>query len=1628
MRNRIVLALAFLFFLVLESGTLRGAEQSPFRDPNEDPTGTGGALKAQIQTGGTYDAYSGNATRVVTDLSVPDAPGEYGLDFTRYWNSNHNDYDDANAEWPLDFGASGWSHSWHWRAELVAYSESLGDGEEELFHTQIIITFPDGHTTKYKIVRSNHGHGIPGYPGGVAPADPRLGPYYTPPEINSAWPDGGMGVHDHITRMDVYGLDFWLTRADGGSVHFVWHQTLGYQAKEVYDPHGLKTTLHYTEDGYLYQVAQEGGRVLNITWGFFQPGGWRVITKVETGHPAGLQRVTYKYTRSSYFLVLSKATYENDPAPGQTTSAYYTYGTCFGEGTEPCSGDARSDFPLLKRADDPRFAGPMTKIRYNYRGTVCPPHLIRPWDFPEWVPAQPYAIAAERSDTGAFVSSFLIHCDGGLREETNGLGANGWGATRKFYFGNSAATRDQTTSPPLFCRGYQLGKVTDFYYGTTPPANLPHRRQNFHFGDPRHIWDGRDIKTREIVNPGDKSGSPSEIHHVGADGSSVHYNRLDESDSEALDQSRMHNTNKRWLFWKRDELGRTTVYKRDSRRRVKEIVYPDTSREFFTYNNFNQIETHTLPSHHPAAHAIKHYQYNGLQQLELEWNTVDNWEARKEYTYDSFGRVLTMTDGVARNASPPAAFTVKMTYNGRHQVTSVEYPPTGGAPSPIVRYEYDNYGNCTVITDEMGHRKEFTYDSYRRCTSYIEWVFGPGPDCNNLVSRRWDWYYDRHVGGVGIPASAHTSKQWWVQVEPVFNSSGHRRVSVQKFDPNDRVIEAVTGMIEASGSWYVVEGTTELHWFTYDKNGQKSSFTDPRLRVTTYDYDLRNRPWKTNEYPYPNTGVPRTTETLYDVAGNKLSVKFPDQQMQHWENYDAFGQPQRFIDERSNATDLIYCWGPMKKLYKVITHRWKDGGGWEDQLTEFGYDLTGRPTQTVFPDQSIEKSTYKYGLLDTFQTRRGQMKRLNYDARGREVSHTWDNGAAPGVSRVWDDAHRLTRISNSFSTIDYSYDDAGQVVTEGTTVAGSGGQTPAGTGVLKQLNYCRYPSGEVARVTYPNGFIVQREYTARGQLQIVRDSSQLELVRYAYHKDGKVEFQDYGNGVRSAFGYNGRGMIDSVHHKRNASGANLSYRDYWRDERDRIVAWKRSTDNSLNGMEDGRGDQYQYDAEGQLKQASYRAVINPEGTPSQAQRTDIFHYDALGNREGSNHLANRGTMSFPRRDNGLNQYAGWMPYSPILYDDPALPARGNGVLAENGWISATYNALNQPMGMWSTAYGSTNNLWFGYDPLGRCVKRWVGPANQPPANVNPATYYYYEGWNLIQEGPSGATADRTYVHGDRVDEIVASQAGGVWNYHQYDARGHCTLLTDTSGGIREQYEYDAFGWPYHYNAAGIKLSAGAQWGNRFLFTGREWLKDLKVYDYRHRMYQPELGRFLQPDPLQFKAGDYNLYRYCHNDPINKTDPDGQIVPAVIIAVIVAGYFLEPEIANAPAPGDRTYGPVGPIAPLVAAQNLTGPGKGPLISKTFNVVRKLMPDPKAKGPHTTFKRDSQTGQVSGHATFDANGNPVQRTDVTGTAHGGVSTPHTHIYGPPNTNPATGQTYPGNEVSVRPAFPQELPKSK
>ncbi|HEV2806340.1 MAG TPA: hypothetical protein VGW57_15560 [Chthoniobacterales bacterium] len=685
-----------ILLLCLAAGlvTLKAQTTSTTTDPN--PTGDTGALKSQIQTGGSYDAHSGNATRIVNDLKVPGALGVYGLDFTRYWNSLDFNWDNPSAGTPDGFGWSGWFHSWAWTAvyEEVPPTPVRGtDQEGNQYVTAINITFPDGHTTRFKIVRLSHSEWL------VEGSENVWGPPYTAGELLE-FTKGGEGVHDHICNMDPNtGADFYLCLADGGSVHFV-----NFVATEVFDPHGLRTGLYYKADGNLEYIEQDGGRFIKLTWDYFSGGG-SVITKVEGGtgpNRTGInQTVTYQYAHSdgspqnsgsTSALVLQNVFYENelDPTPGappgQKVNAFYSYGSCWDHVDQypgECVYPNGAPQPVLQRADDPHFAGPMAIIRYSYRGEACPTLYQPPEYHPNYIHAQPYAIAAEKSDNGVTVSSFSIGCDDGLRTEYDGLGNS-----RTFYFGTSA----QTADPPLVCRGFQLGKLTDFW--RMGEAAAPFEKQNFSFGHPRHIWDGRNIMT-EATYGQDDSGQPEYINRV--DGAVDHYDRVNPGASEAIDPARgMHNPYNHWVFSETHQVNaatsHTTTYTRDSRRRVTRIDYPDGSSETFQYDNglangFNQVTNHHLPSG-----AVISMTYDSRGLLLQESNSVDQAISAQDYTsYTYYGGgnhpewadlVETSTNGRTRAAG---TFATRMSYNGRHQITKVEYPDapqTACAPPP----------------------------------------------------------------------------------------------------------------------------------------------------------------------------------------------------------------------------------------------------------------------------------------------------------------------------------------------------------------------------------------------------------------------------------------------------------------------------------------------------------------------------------------------------------------------------------------------------------------------------------------------------------------------------------------------------------------------------------------------------------------------------------------------------------------------------------------------------------------------------------------------------------------------------------------------------------------------------------
>src|SRR6266851_4493776 len=129
------------------------------------------------------------------------------------------------------------------------------------------------------------------------------------------------------------------------------------------------------------------------------------------------------------------------------------------------------------------------------------------------------------------------------------------------------------------------------------------------------------------------------------------------------------------------------------------------------------------------------------------------------------------------------------------------------------------------------------------------------------------------------------------------------------------------------------------------------------------------------------------------------------------------------------------------------------------------------------------------------------------------------------------------------------------------------------------------------------------------------------------------------------------------------------------------------------------------------------------------------------------------------------------------------------------------------------------------------------------------------------------------VETDLLDVIAAAEKKPV--IVSGGREGHTRPIRDVhvAADLVEHYTYGIGGDVNISDGSGVPLTASA-YNNRFLFSGRDYIKEIGLYDYRNRFYHPGLGRFLQTDPIGFKGDPSNLYRYVGNNPVSLVDPVG----------------------------------------------------------------------------------------------------------------------------------------------------------
>jgi RHS repeat-associated protein len=261
-------------------------------------------------------------------------------------------------------------------------------------------------------------------------------------------------------------------------------------------------------------------------------------------------------------------------------------------------------------------------------------------------------------------------------------------------------------------------------------------------------------------------------------------------------------------------------------------------------------------------------------------------------------------------------------------------------------------------------------------------------------------------------------------------------------------------------------------------------------------------------------------------------------------------------------------------------------------------------------------------------------------------------------------------------------------------------------------------------------------------------------------------------------------------------------------------------------------------------------------TPTASGVTFSHSYNNANQRSGQgttdntwfNYPAAAGPVSYTA--NNLNQYTAVNAVTPS-YD-------GNGNLTFDGTFTYCYDAENRMTAVLSAgtcAAPTTTVATYAYDAQRRRKSKTVGGVttmfvtdadNREVMEYDGSSgavqnwYAYGLGPNAVLNQMGVATAARTTF----VPDILGSTIGSL----------------DAASGTLTKVAYGVYG-------------EGATSGS-FRYTGQRIDPETNgLYYYRARHYMPAWGRFMQVDPVGYKAGS-NLYIYSGNDPLNGTDPLG----------------------------------------------------------------------------------------------------------------------------------------------------------
>ena len=843
----------------------------------------------------------------------------------------------------------------------------------------------------------------------------------------------------------------------------------------------------------------------------------------------------------------------------------------------------------------------------------------------------------------------------------------------------------------------------------------------------------------------------------------------------------------------------------------------------------------------------------------------------ERYTYDeTFNQVTSFTDkngntyrftyndkGAMTSLSGPLGFTNTFTYNDKgwpltttdanSNVTQTTYNNDGTTASVMdaagysTRYAYDAYGNIITLTDPKGNTTSYAYDNNNQITSQTDAL-------GNMTSVSYD-----KVGNIVRVKNAKNQITAYTydalgHVLSMTNPAGG--TYTYTYDGKGNVLSVTDPMgIKLTQTWNEknkilsqTNGEGEVTSYDYDAKGNLTTIFQPNGNVLNYFYDQLDRIEQISDnmgviakYTYDangnqltlTDGLDRTMTYQYDALNRKTSESLPSGATTTYA-YDNNSNLLIVTDAKGNATTYTYS-----SLNQQLTHT--------DALsakTIFEYDANGNMNRVT--DANGNPTAYAYDALNrntqiTFAN--GASLQYTYDELGRVVASK--DRAGNECKYTYNQLGNLLSKSYPDGTSDkYTYDRISRMlsaVNKDATVNFTydcAGRLLSETLNGKVTSYSYDVAAGKRTLTYPSGMKVVEQLNARDLITSIFQNGE-EVVTMDYNAAGQKTTQGYANGITTTYGYNENGWLSSIVADHDIMNLQMTY-----DPIGNMTERKDMLDNT-------RTESYGYDVISQLTSFKRGTTVDKS-----------YQFDLLGNRVKvlENGIATNYTS------NNVNAYTnitGGLSFTP-QYDE-------NGNMLNDDKHTYAYDYNNKLVSVDQTV-GT-----YKYDALGRRI-----------AKNN--TLFYYVGDQMVEEVTDGVTT--SYLYGNNIDEALQMKRGDDAYYYHANQIKSTFVITNTKGVVIEYIYYDSYGLPTFIDIDGNTYSKSII-DNTILFAGREIDYESKTYYYRTRLLNPNVGKFMQKDPLEYVDG-LNDYTYVLNAPITYLDMMGTFRWSALFQTIGGG--------------------------------------------------------------------------------------------------------------------------------------------